>query len=106
METETLRLLVHRQLVDSGEGGARVWVADQAAGVARVRTVKLGLTVGDLVEVVEGLTPADKLIGSGREGLRDGQRIVVTGEDATLGVAASQGFRSARNPDGGHKGKH
>jgi multidrug efflux pump subunit AcrA (membrane-fusion protein) len=105
IETETLRLLVYRQLVESGEGGARVWVADQAVGVARVRTVKLGSAVSDLVEVVEGLTPADKLIGGGREGLRDGQRIVVTGEDVTLGVASAPGFRSARNTDS-HKGKH
>jgi RND family efflux transporter MFP subunit len=106
-ETETLRLLVHRQLVESGEGGVRVWVADQAAGVARRRAVKLGPAVGELVEVVEGLTAADKLIGGGREGLRDGQRIAVTGEDATLGVAAAaQGFRPARTPDGVHEGKH
>jgi multidrug efflux pump subunit AcrA (membrane-fusion protein) len=104
-ESETLRLLVYRQLVESGESGARVWVADQAAGVARQRSVKLGPAVGDLVEVTEGLTPADKLIGGGREGLRDGQRIVVTGEDATFGVATAPGFRSARNPDGAHKGK-
>ena len=70
-----------RQLVESGEARRTVWVADQAAGVARRRAVKLGGTAGELVEVVEGLTPADKLIAGGREGLRDGERITVVGEE-------------------------
>jgi RND family efflux transporter MFP subunit len=87
-EGEALHLLVPRQLLDTGEGGGVVWVADQAAGLARRRTVKLGAeTPGDLVEVTEGLNPADKLVSGGREGLRDGQRITVTGEDAVLGLA-------------------
>jgi RND family efflux transporter MFP subunit len=98
-DTQTLRLLVPRHLVDSGEGGPRVWVADQAAGVARRRSVKLGVASGDLVEVVDGLTPADKLIAGERERLRDGQRIKVTGEEATLGVTGATGA-------GGHSGKH
>jgi RND family efflux transporter MFP subunit len=84
---DELRLLVPRQLVDSGDKGAWVWVADQVHGSARRRAVKLGPVHGtDLVEVVEGLTPADKLIVGGREGLADGQRITVLGEDATLGT--------------------
>ncbi|MBY0524428.1 MAG: efflux RND transporter periplasmic adaptor subunit [Gemmataceae bacterium] len=86
-KTEHLRMLVPRQLVENGEGGTRVWLADQAAGVARSRTVKLGqASSGDWIEVVEGLAETDKLIASGREGLQDGARITVTGEDAT-GVA-------------------
>ncbi len=79
--SQVLRLLVPRQLVESGEGGARVWVTDQAAGVARLKSIKLGAAAGDLVEVVEGLDVTDRLISSGREGLRDGQRITITGED-------------------------
>lgn len=85
-ESEPLQLLVPRQLVEAGDGGAHVWVADQAAGVARRRAVKLGVASGDLVAVVEGLSAADKLISGGREGLKDGQRVRVTGEDAALGV--------------------
>jgi RND family efflux transporter MFP subunit len=87
-EGEAIHLLVPRQLLEAGEGGGTIWVADQFAGLARRRTVKLGAaTPGDLVEVTEGLNPADKLISGGREGLRDGQRIRVTGEDAILGLA-------------------
>jgi RND family efflux transporter MFP subunit len=100
-----LRLFVPRQLVDSSEGGVRIWVADQAAGVSRLKAVTLG-TAGDanLVEVVEGLNAADKLIVGGREGLRDGQRIAVTGEDGP----ADSPTRLPRRPgaDDGHKGKH
>jgi RND family efflux transporter MFP subunit len=78
--SEPLRLLVPRQLVESSEGGSRVWVADQAAGVARQKAITLGRAGSDLVEVVQGLNAADRLIVDGREGLRDGQRITVTGE--------------------------
>jgi RND family efflux transporter MFP subunit len=86
-----LRLVVPRQLVETGPEGSRVWLVDQVAGVARQRPVKLGAGAGnDLVEVVEGLTSGDRLIAAGREGLREGERIAVTGEDTTLGLAAPQ----------------
>jgi RND family efflux transporter MFP subunit len=80
---EAVRLLIPRSLV---EGGERVWVADQASGVARQRVVKLGPTSGDLAEVLSGLSPTDKLIVGGRDGLREGDRVAVTGEDDSLGV--------------------
>src|SRR5262249_36285167 len=80
---EALRLLVPRPLVEAGGGGARVWVVDQAAGVARRRAVKLGAGArGDLIEVAEGLTAGDRLISGGREGLSEGQRVKIAGEDA------------------------
>ncbi len=83
-----LCMLVPGPLVEQGQGGSRVWVADQAAGLARARTVKVGRPTGkgDLVEILEGLTETDKLIVGGREGLEDGQRITVTAEDTTLGI--------------------
>src|SRR5262249_19279832 len=108
-----VRVVIPRQLVDSGEGSTRVWLADQAAGVARLRVIKLGrLVSADLVEVVEGLNAADKLIVSGRDGLEDGQRIKVTGEDASLGTS---GAASSPKPaklqrlppaGGGHQANH
>ena len=84
--SEQLRLLVPGPLVETGEAGSRIWVADQAAGQARARTIKVGQQTGkgDLVEVLEGLTELDKIIV--REGLKDGERITVTGEDTTQGV--------------------
>jgi HlyD family secretion protein len=87
--TSKLRLFIPRVLIASGPEGAAVWIADQAAGVARRKSITLGAAAtGDLVEVTAGLTAADKLIASGREELSEGQRISVTGEDATITTAA------------------
>jgi RND family efflux transporter MFP subunit len=87
---DLLRIVIPRQLVEASDGGAHVWVADLVQRTARRRAVQLGTaTANDLVEVVEGLTPTDKLIVSGREGLREGERIAVTGEDAALGIDAA-----------------
>ncbi len=53
---------------------------------ARRRAVKLGgVVAGELVEVLQGLTPTDKVIVGGRELLEDGDRIRITGEDPVLG---------------------
>ncbi len=94
--TETLRLLVPRQLVETEGSGARVWIADQAAGMARQRSVKLGTVSGDFVEVIEGLNAADRLISGGREGLREGERIVVTGEEAAAALSRQTAPKPAR----------
>jgi RND family efflux transporter MFP subunit len=79
---QRLHVLVPRSMIEGGDGGPRVWVADRAAGVARLRPVQLGGMAGEFVEVVSGLSPTDKLIAGGREGLNDGERIRVTGEEA------------------------
>jgi hypothetical protein len=84
---EPLRLLVPRQLVETSDGGIHVWVADRVNDVARLQAIKLGQAgTEQLVEVVEGLNSMDKLIAGGREGLKAGERITVTGEDTTLGI--------------------
>ena len=84
--TEQQRLLVPRQLVESEGDAHAVWVADPS-GVARRRAIRLGRAGTDeLIEAVEGLTPTDRLISGGREGLTDGERITITGEDAGIGV--------------------
>jgi RND family efflux transporter MFP subunit len=105
-ENPPLRLLAPRSLIEAGPDGAATWIADQAAGVARRRAVRLGGTDGDLVEVIEGLTLTDKLIASGRDGLHDGQRIAVTGEEAGPESASGTG-RPTRLPRGAERpGKH
>ena len=88
---EPYRMLVPRQLVDNTGAGPALWVADRLSGTARRRTVELGLSAGDLVEVVAGLDTSDKVIVGGREGLREGARVRVTGEDETLGIGAGKG---------------
>jgi HlyD family secretion protein len=87
-QEEPLRLLVPRPLVEAGEGGTTVWVADRLSGTARRQAVAIGQAGTDqLVEVVEGLNAMNKLVAGGREGLKQGDRIAVTGEDPTLGIA-------------------
>ena len=76
--TKKMRVFVPRSLVEGGESGTSIWVADLTGRVARRKPIQLGAALpGGLVEV-EGLTPADKLIINGREGLSDGERIRVS----------------------------
>jgi multidrug efflux pump subunit AcrA (membrane-fusion protein) len=79
---EVLRILVPKRLIVSAEGQSAVWIVDQAAHRAVLRPVVLGpAQQGELVEVVQGLQPSDKLISGGREGLQPGQRVRITGEE-------------------------
>lgn len=75
------RLLIPKQLVAASAQGDVVWVAGPT-GTAELRTVRLGPNADQgLVEVLEGLTPTDKIISGGREGLQLGDRIAITGDD-------------------------
>ena len=83
------RLLVPRQLIDQTPEGNFVWLAD-AQRTARRQSVVLGRAgTAELIEVAEGLNAADKLISGGREGLRNGERVKITGEDPTIGISAT-----------------
>jgi multidrug efflux pump subunit AcrA (membrane-fusion protein) len=85
------RLLVPRELIDSSSEGSRVWVVDLLNSTARFRQVELGLSAGELVEIVSGLNSTDRLIVEGRDGLTDGERIKVLGEDERLGITTARG---------------
>lgn len=75
------RLLVPRRLVESSGDGDFLWVAG-GDGLARRQTVQLGRArTEELVEVVKGLVPTDKLITQGRDTLEVGDRIRITGEE-------------------------
>lgn len=104
-EQNPIRLLITRELIEKTDTGAVVWVADVSHGVARRRLIQLGrASAGELVEVTEGLTALDKLVVNGRDGLTDGQRIRVTGEDRTLGTDSGPKFTAAtRTSDGNVK---
>jgi RND family efflux transporter MFP subunit len=88
-EAPPLRLLIPRSLVETVDGQSQVWAADLAAMVARRKAIKLGRPSGELVEVVDGLNPSDRLIVDGRQGLREGQRIT-TSDDTTQVRRASK----------------
>ena len=61
-------------------------MADLTEGVARRRKVTVGRPLSrELVEITSGLAIGDRLIVAGRESLKEGQRIRVTREDASLG---------------------
>jgi HlyD family secretion protein len=71
------RILVRKDLVVSTDGESAVWVAS-SAGTAERRAIRLGTSTSEgLVEVLDGLTPTDKLIVDGRSGLRSGQPIAI-----------------------------
>lgn len=81
--SDRLKLLIPEQLAWREGDRTFVWVADQSAGVAVRTEVELGSGAKDgLVEVTDGLTAASRIIATGRENLREGQRIQVTGEAA------------------------
>ena len=87
---EPLRTLVPRDLVVVEGDSHFVWIADRNVGVARKRSVRLGKAgTEQLVEIVEGVSAMDKLIGGGREGLEDGDRIRITGDDSSMLSQAS-----------------
>jgi hypothetical protein len=67
-----------------------VWVVD-SKGHARHRAVRIGAAGSDgMFEVVEGLNATDKLIADGRQSLRDGDRVTITGENEAIGTPDGQ----------------
>ncbi|MBW2085394.1 MAG: efflux RND transporter periplasmic adaptor subunit, partial [Deltaproteobacteria bacterium] len=70
-------ILIPQSAVLYREKGAELFVLDSDQK-AQKRRVKLGLTRGDLVQVVEGLTVGDKLVVKGQNYLKSGSRVTVT----------------------------
>jgi RND family efflux transporter MFP subunit len=80
------RLLIPRQLVHESDGAPFVWIVDTERTASRA-SVSLGRALaGELVEVLDGLKPTDKIIASGHESLSPGRRVTITGEDQTIGL--------------------
>ncbi|MCM2369175.1 efflux RND transporter periplasmic adaptor subunit [Aporhodopirellula aestuarii] len=85
-ETETERMFVPNQLVQSDGSGTFIWIVD-AENIARQNRVTLGGENGDgLVEIASGLRVTDKLIASGTEGLTPGTVVQVSGDDQIIGM--------------------
>jgi HlyD family secretion protein len=79
---QELRLYLPQQFVLPSEGGHFVWLADQSAGVARRTPVETGsIGIGGLIEIAKGLDVGSRIITLGTDGMTDGERIRVTGED-------------------------
>jgi multidrug efflux pump subunit AcrA (membrane-fusion protein) len=99
--SDELRLYLPQQVIQQGEGGPFVWIADISAKTAKRLPVTTGNTAtGGLVEVSgEGLTVASRIIARGHEGLEDGKRIRVVSEDAAPLASASHSPEHKASPE-------
>jgi membrane fusion protein, multidrug efflux system len=65
--------------IQRGSPGTFVYLVNADSTVS-VRPVKLGVTEGDRVEVLSGLTPGERIVIDGADKLRDGAKVVVRSE--------------------------
>lgn len=72
-------------VVRFADGTAKVWVVEGAgeAAVARGRSVKLGASLTEKIEVLEGLDAAAEVVVRGNEALREGQRVRLLPPEST-----------------------
>ena len=94
--------------IQRGAPGTFVYLVNSADSTVSVRPVKLGITDGDRVEVLSGLSPGDRIVIDGADKLRDGAKIVIRSEDSqTNGPAPAAPDKSGggkkRRSDGGQK---
>jgi multidrug efflux system membrane fusion protein len=67
--------------IQRGAPGTFVYLINADSTVS-VRSVKLGVTDGERVEVLSGLAPGDRVVIDGADKLRDGAKIVVRSENS------------------------
>ena len=76
------RHFVPRALVRSDANGTFVWSVDQSRGRVRRISVTLGVAApGGLVEVTGKLAMGSRVVARGGDGLRDAQRVKISGEE-------------------------
>ena len=89
--------------IQRGVPGTFVYLVNADSTVS-VRPVKLGVTDGDRVEVVSGLTPGDRSVIDGADKLRDGVKINVRSEtDANKPPDQDKSGAKKRRSEGGQK---
>jgi multidrug efflux system membrane fusion protein len=90
--------------VQQGAPGAFVYLIN-ANGTVSVKTLKLGVTDGPLVQVLSGLSPGDRVVTDGTDRLRDGAKVTVPApKDAAAGTPGAA--PAAPAPGGGqHRSK-
>ena len=77
--------------IQRGVPGTFVYLVKDDSTVT-VRPVKLGVTDGDRVEVISGLSPGDRIVIDGADKLREGAKVVVRNPaDAANPAAAAKG---------------
>lgn len=99
---EVSRHYVPRSLIRQDPAGQFVWLADQANRIARRVLVSVeGSAPGGLVEIRGELAVGARVIAGGGEGLVDGVRIRIVGEDR---AAAYMGEEPTSSGPGHHDG--
>jgi membrane fusion protein, multidrug efflux system len=87
--------------IQRGVPGTFVYIVNADSTVS-VRPVKLGVTDGDRVEVLSGLTPGERIVIDGADKLRDGAKIVARSENNPA-QAAPDKTPSDKDKSGGGK---
>lgn len=100
--SKELRYYVPQSLVKQDDRGKFIWLVDQSAGAARRTPVQTGAVGSNgLVEVTGRLTISSRIIAGGTDGLQDGDRVRVTGEESALAAGQmlpqSGGARTSMN---------
>ena len=72
-DTHADTLLVPREALDEEDGEARVWVVENDKVTGRIVTT--GLRSEEWIEITSGLRDGERLVVKGQQGLRDGTRI-------------------------------
>ncbi|MBM83218.1 MAG: hemolysin D, partial [Planctomycetaceae bacterium] len=85
-QKQVIRVLVPTSLIFDESDQSYVWVADQSDQIARRTQIETGVAMGNgVVEVTRGLNVTTRIIATGTESLRDGDRIRITAEENTIG---------------------
>lgn len=93
--------------IQRGAPGTFVYIVNDDSTVS-VRPVKLGVTEGERVEVLSGLTPGERIVIDGADKLRDGAKVVIRSENnptrtnnpAPAGGDKSGGGKKRRSDNG------
>jgi multidrug efflux system membrane fusion protein len=90
--------------IQRGAPGTFVYLINADSTVS-VRPVKLGVTDGDRVEVLSGLTPGERIVIDGADKLRDGAKIIVRSESNPAGATPSKAPSGQDNDKSGDGSK-
>ncbi|MEO1980010.1 MAG: HlyD family efflux transporter periplasmic adaptor subunit, partial [Fuerstiella sp.] len=90
-QARVIRIFVPQNLIQHDGDDAYVWLADQSAKLAVRQTVQTGdVDNRGLIEVTSGLNISSRLIVTGTDGLTNGCRIRITGEEPNIGAAPAR----------------
>jgi membrane fusion protein, multidrug efflux system len=89
--------------IQRGVPGTFVYLINTENSTVSVRPIKLGVTDGDRVEVVSGLTPGEHVVIDGADKLREGAKVVVRQPNDAAPPASAAPAAGPGAPSGGKK---